>query len=104
MSNTQREYRRLTEDEENALSRLYPAVKQELRERPGVYMFQDGQNIVIELEEDISIPQQTFIRIVAEYKRLKTAQHSGGPRPRRSNSQSSPLSSQNDATRETGKE
>lgn len=98
MNNTQRQYRRLTEDEENALSRLYPTVRQELRERPGVYMFQDGQNIVIELEEDIAIPQQTFIRIVAEYKRLKTTHHSGSRRPRRSNSQSSPLSSQNDAS------
>ncbi|OHF04001.1 hypothetical protein CORC01_00863 [Colletotrichum orchidophilum] len=87
----------MTDDEERAFSRLYPTVRQELCERPGVYLFQEGSNIVIELEENITIPQQVFIRIVAEYKRLKTRRN-GNRHPTSSASRFSTANSQNDAT------
>ncbi|KAH0425405.1 hypothetical protein CcaCcLH18_10953 [Colletotrichum camelliae] len=61
----------MTDDEEKAFSRLYPTIKEELSDRFGIYTFQQGPNIVIELEENITMSKQRFFRIVAEYKRLR---------------------------------
>ncbi|KAK1844155.1 hypothetical protein CCHR01_13210 [Colletotrichum chrysophilum] len=98
MNPYQRKYRRMTDHEERAFSRLYPAVRDEPNERSGVYTFQEGSNIVIELAENITMPKQRFFRIVAEYKRLRALRRTTSRCPKHSAFRSSPLNPHNDTT------
>lgn len=101
MDHNQRRYRRMTDDEEKAFSRLYPTIKEELSDRFGIYTFQQGPNIVIELEENITMSKQRFFRIVAEYKRLRQVRRNQSRHSKHWTPRPSPLNPQNGITRAT---
>ncbi|KAI3551959.1 hypothetical protein CSPX01_00635 [Colletotrichum filicis] len=69
MSSSRSEYQRLNENEENALSRLLPAVEEELEDSITVSMYLEGTDVVNELKENIRISREQFDAIIAMYKK-----------------------------------